>query len=135
MTTTARSASAVITGAILWALLWVGGAAIARAIWPDIIPAGARLDHTGALIGYLVLSVVISVLAGGVTARIAEGNMRAVYILAAIQLLLGLAIEVGGWHLAPAWYHIAFLVLLAPAILWGGRMGLRTARTTHVAVT
>lgn len=122
MASRARTAAAVAAGAVVWALLWVGGAALAGALWPDIIVPGQRLDHAGALAGYVVYSVLVSVAAGYLTARIARGRSRAVAMLAGLQLLLGLAIELSAWDKTPAWYHIVFLALLVPAIFFGGNL-------------
>ncbi len=122
MTNTARIAAAVIAGALVWAVLWVGGAAVAAALWPVIIEPGQRLEHSGALLSYIVYSVIVSVVAGYLAARIAQGRARAVGILAGIQLALGLAIELSAWDMTPAWYHIVFLALLVPALLFGGSL-------------
>jgi hypothetical protein len=126
MATKSRIAGAVLAGAVLWAVLWVGGAAIAQNIWSGILAPGQPVTHTGALLGYIAYSVLVSVASGYVTARIARGHLRAVHILAGIQLALGIAIEGAGWNLTPAWYHITFLVLLVPAIVFGGRMAADT---------
>jgi hypothetical protein len=134
MVTKSRIAAAVVTGAVLWAILWVGGAAIAQRIWPELIIPGQRLDHTGALLGYVAYSIIVSVISGYVTARIAAGT-RAVATLAAIQLALGIAIEGASWQLTPAWYHIVFLALLVPAILWGGSLARRTAPSAAAFAT
>jgi hypothetical protein len=128
MASQARTAAAVAAGAVVWALLWVGGAAIAGALWPDIILPAQRLDHAGALAGYLLYSVIVSVAAGYLTARIAQGTSPAVGMLAGIQLLLGLAIELSAWDKTPAWYHIVFLALLVPAILFGGNLWQRRSQ-------
>jgi hypothetical protein len=103
-------------------------------VWPDVIVAGQPLEHTGALLGYIAYSVIVSVISGYVTARIAAA-MRAVHILAAIQLLLGIAIEGSGWELAPAWYHIVFLALLVPAILFGGQLARSRSGTVRAVAT
>jgi hypothetical protein len=124
MITKTRMTMAVVAGAALWAVLWVGGAALAQRVWPEIIVAGQRLDHTGALLGYIAFSVIVSVISGYTTARVA-GAMRAVHVLATIQLVLGIVIEGTAWNLTPAWYHIVFLALLVPAIVLGGNFALR----------
>ena len=132
MTSKLRLGMAVLAGAVLWAVLWVGGAAVAAALWPEILAPGQPVSHTGALLGYIAYSVIVSVVSGYVTARIAHANMRAVYVLAGLQLVLGIAIETAGWALTPAWYHITFLALLVPAIVWGGRTGANATSVQHV---
>lgn len=135
MASKARTAVAVAAGAVVWALLWVGGAAIAGALWPDIIVAGQRLDHSGALVGYVLYSVIVSVVAGYLTARVARGTSPAVGILAALQLALGLAIELSAWDKTPAWYHIIFLALLVPAIVFGGNLWQRRSEQPPPAMS
>lgn len=82
------------------------------------------LTHVGILVSYIVYSVVLSVLAGLVTALAAgsERPMRAVAVLATLQLALGIVAEVSYWDLMPVWYHLVFLALVVPATLYGGTL-------------
>ena len=48
--------------------------------------------------------------------------MRAVWILAFVQLAIGIAVEASYWELMPVWYHLLFLALLIPATVYGGRL-------------
>jgi hypothetical protein len=120
----AKIALAVITGAIVWAALWVSGTMLLAAAWPAHVAADRSVSDPAALLVYIAYSVVLSVLAGYVCARVAgaSNRARAVAILAGLQLLLGIMIEASAWSLTPAWYHIIFLLLLVPATLYGGRL-------------
>ena len=123
MGTTGRVALGVIAGAVLWAVLWVGGTGAARAALPELLDPTQRLDHAGALLGLIVYSVVLSVAAGYVAAAVAATSaMRAVWILAVLQLAIGVAVEYSYWELMPVWYHLVFLALLVPATVYGGRL-------------
>jgi hypothetical protein len=118
-----RDLLAVGAGAVLWALLWVGGAQLVSAVFPALLPPGAPVTHTGVLLGLICYSVVLSVAAGYVTAALSAGSgVRAVRILGGLQLLLGIGFEVSAWSLTPVWYHFVFLVLLVPSILYGGHV-------------
>jgi hypothetical protein len=118
-----RDLLAVGAGAVLWAVLWVGGAQLVSAVYPALLPAGAPVTHTGMLLGLIGYSVVLSAAAGYVTAALSAGSGgRAVRILAGLQLLLGISFEVSAWSLTPVWYHFVFLVLLVPSILYGGHV-------------
>lgn len=118
-----RVALGVVAGAVLWAVLWVGGTGAARAALPELLDPTRRLDHVGALVGFIAYSVVLSVAAGYVAAAVAKASaMRAVWILAVLQLLIGIAVEASYWDLMPVWYHLAFLALLIPATVYGGRL-------------
>ncbi|HUF51451.1 MAG TPA: hypothetical protein VMN60_11485 [Longimicrobiales bacterium] len=90
------------------------------------------MSETAALLWYIAFSVVLSVAAGYVAAAAAGmGNAaRAAGILAALQLVLGIGVEVSSWGLTPVWYHVVFLALLVPATVYGGR--LRTGSAVEV---
>ena len=118
-----RNVLAVVAGVVLWSVLWVGGAQVAALMGAGVDVAGQSVTRTGALLGYIAFSVVLSVLAGYTTASAAGGSrMRAVHIAAGVLLLLGIGFEVSAWHLTPVWYHLVFLVLLVPAVVYGGRL-------------
>ena len=115
-----RTILAVLAGAVFWATFWVGGGVVAQRMWPNIIVAGERLDHVGALLGFISFSVLLSMAAGYITAAVEKGASRAVRILAGVQLALGLVFEVTAWQATPVWYHLVFLVAIVPATLLGG---------------
>lgn len=117
---------AVLAGAVVWAALWTGGTqaiSSALSLAPDEPITGA-----GVLLGYIVYSVLLSILAGFVTARVAGTRpMAAVWTLAIIQLAIGIFVEISYWGLMPVWYHLVFLALLVPATVYGGRLRERRA--------
>lgn len=117
-----RGILAVVAGAVLWAVLWVGGTAAAGAALGLV--AGEPVTDTATLLGYIAYSVVLSLLAGYVTAAVAGGAdaMTPVWWLAGVQLLLGIFFEVSAWSMTPVWYHLVFLALLVPSIVLGGRL-------------
>lgn len=116
-----RDVMAVVAGAVLWAVLWVGGSALAAPMLGVV--AGQPITDTGVLLGYIAYSVLLSILAGYTAAAVAgHAPMRPVRWLAGVQLLLGIVFEVSAWSLTPVWYHLVFLVLLVPAVLLGGRL-------------
>lgn len=116
-----RLALAVLAGAAVWAVLWNAGSLGAQAIFPEVLAPDRPITETLALLGYIAYSVVLSVLAGFVTA-VAAGRepMRAVWALAALQLGLGVVFEISYWSLMPVWYHLIFLALIVPATVYGG---------------
>lgn len=116
-----RPIVAVVTGAVVWAALWLGFNAVLPWVLPDVVIPGERLEHTPALAVLILYSVALSALAGFTTAAVAKtGPMRAVWALAALQLVLGIVAEASAWDLLPVWYHLVFLALLVPATLAGG---------------
>ena len=123
---TGRTILAVLAGAVVWAVLWVGGTQAAQAALPSVLGVGQPVTDTGALVGLIVYSVVLSMLAGYVAATIAARDpMRAVWALAVLQLVLGIGFEASAWNLTPVWYHIVFLALIIPATMYGGRLRVR----------
>ena len=123
---TGRTILAVLAGAVVWAVLWVGGTQAVQAALPSVLGVGQPVTDTGALVGLIVYSVVLSTLAGYVTATIAARDpMRAVWALAVLQLVLGIGFEASAWNLTPVWYHIVFLALIIPATMYGGRLRVR----------
>jgi hypothetical protein len=126
MATTGRAILAVIAGAVVWAVLWVGGTKAAGAAFPAVLPAGQPVTDSAALLGLIVYSVALSMLAGYVTATVASTRpMPAVWALAILQLVLGIGVEVSAWSLTPVWYHVVFLLLIVPATVYGGQLRAR----------
>lgn len=124
----------VIAGFIAWSIVWLGSDQVLQAVWPNWIGAYAQSgekalinntdfvpDASIALI-HLARSIVTSLIAGFITALIAGENRRSTLILGIILLLFGAAVEIFAWKLAPAWYHIIFLILLIPMTIAGGRL-------------
>jgi hypothetical protein len=117
---------AVLAGAVVWATLWVGGTQALQSAVPSLLAMGQPVTNAGALIGLILYSVALSVLAGYVTAAVAPRDpMPAVKALAILQLLLGIGFELSAWSLTPLWYHLVFLALIVPATVYGGRLRVR----------
>ncbi len=134
MATSGRATLAVVAGAAVWAVLWIGGTRGGQAAFPDLLREGQPVTHAGILAALIGYSVALSLLAGFVTAA-AGGRepLPAVWALAVLQLLLGIIAEASYWSLMPVWYHVVFLTLVVPATVSGGL--LRTRRTGGVGGT
>ena len=129
-----RMLIAVIAGAVVWAVLWIGGTQGLQAAFPETLAPDRPVSHTGFLLTYIGYSVLLSLLAGWVTAAVqGQRPMPAVWILAALQLTLGIIAEVSYWSLVPVWYHVVFLALVVPATVYGGTLRARrvVARTSE----
>ena len=134
MGSTGRAILAILAGAAVWPALWVGGTQAAQAAFPSVLAAGQPVTHVGALLGLILYSLLLSMLAGYVTAAVANRNpMPAVWALAVLQLVLGVIAEVSAWSMTPAWYHVVFLALIVPATVYGGLLRV-TRRRAHAAV-
>ena len=51
---TGRTILAVLAGAVVWAVLWVGGTQAAQAALPSVLAVGQPVTDTGALVGLIV---------------------------------------------------------------------------------
>jgi len=117
-----RAILAVLSGMISWALLWNLGTTAAQQTYPETLSPDQPITHAGALAGYIAYSVVVSGIAGFVTATVGRGWMVLVWILALVHLALGIVAEASYWNLMPVWYHVVFLLLVVPATIAGGRL-------------
>jgi hypothetical protein len=125
-----RAILAVIAGAAVWSVLWIGGTQALTAMMPDTLRQGEPITASGVLVGLIVYSVALSILAGWTTAAVASRNpMPAVWGLAVLQLALGIGFQASAWNLMPIWYHVIFLALLVPATVYGGHVRARRAIT------
>jgi hypothetical protein len=130
-----RAILAVLAGAAVWAALWIGGTQAAQAVFPSVFVRGQPVTHIGVLLGLILYSLPLSILAGYVTAAVAAKNpMPVVWALAVVQLIFGIIAETSAWNLTPVWYHVVFLVLVVPATVYGGLIRVRR-RQTQAAYT
>lgn len=131
MAQTGRAVGAVVVGAMVWAALWIGGNRVTQLAFPGIADPTQPLRHLGLLVGYIGYSVILSILAGWVTGVVrGRDPMTAVWVLAVLQLGLGIVAEVANWALLPVWYHLVFLALLVPSTLWGGLIARNRGQVT-----
>lgn len=122
-----KSLMAVLLPVVAWGVLWVGGNALGGQLMAGSVSADGIPQGTGLLLGFVVYSVLLSLFAGWMCARIAPARKtRHVTVLAIVQLLIGIAVQSGVWNQMPVWYHLLFLALVVPAHLIGGRLGSAT---------
>jgi len=118
----------IVVGYAVWTAIWLGGNALLFREAASVVQGGEAYTHVPGLAGILLLSIACSVAAGAVTAAIARSRAGAAVLVMAILLLVtGVGVQIGVWHLMPAWYHLAFLALLVPVSLAGGRLAPKTA--------
>ena len=73
----------------------------------------------GMMAARLSMAAVTSLIAGAAVGLVAPGNKRAPWILGAVLLIVFIPIHISIWHALPVWYHLTFLVPLAPTIALG----------------
>ena len=117
-----RAVLGVILGYTVWTVLWLLGNAMFFAEAAEVVESGQPYTAIGGLLGVIALSIICSLAARFTAARIGGGHPRAVLVMAGLLLATGIAVQAGVWSLMPAWYHLAFLVLIVPVAVIGGRM-------------
>ncbi|MGA7712020.1 MAG: hypothetical protein WCA81_08970 [Rhizomicrobium sp.] len=113
----------VIAGLVAWAAivtllnwglrLWLPGyAAVEHAMQFTLAMKIARLS----------MAAVTSLAAGAVIRAIAPANRWAPWIAGLVLLILFLPSHVYLWNKFPLWYHLTFLLTLAPLMALGARL-------------
>ena len=124
----------IVVGFIAWSILWVGSDQLLAVLSPAWYGAHQAAfdkamfnkepftpDNTIVIL-HLVRSVIISIMSGFLAAVIARGNRNAPLGLGILLLAVGVLFEVMAWNYLPIWYHLAFLALLVPMTILGGRL-------------
>ena len=117
------SIASVAAGNLAGAVLWIGCNAILAGLYPETLGGAARIENLQLLLLMLFYSVSIS-LAGGFFTAFLAGRREVQHALAGglVQLALAAAVQTANWALLPLWYHAAFLLLLVPGTVAGGRL-------------
>lgn len=119
----ARTIFSVIAGNLSWTILWLTFNAILATINPQIGDGNTPISSIPLLLLILGYSVIISIVAGYITALIATHNqLKHVLALGILQLSMGIFFQSQAWHLLPIWYHLSFLALLIPGNIFGGQL-------------
>ncbi|HEY2895996.1 MAG TPA: hypothetical protein VGJ12_02580 [Gemmatimonadaceae bacterium] len=113
----------VVAGFILWSVLWLSLNQLLLLLGIMSPHVTEPMADAKPLLLLLVGSVLISLMSGYVTARIA-GVAWALPAAALGVLLLatGVFVQLKLWYLIPLWYHLSFLLLLIPMTLLGARL-------------
>lgn len=129
-----RIISGIIIGFIIWSVLWIGSDMILMSVLSDWygkhhkeLEAAVNnktpfMSDSIILIIGLIRSVVFSIVSGYLGTLIAKENSKSTLGLGILLLAFGLFIQSIYWNYAPLWYHIAFLVLLIPMTILGGKL-------------
>ena len=118
-----RSILSVVTGVVVWGVLWVGTGFGLHAAMPDRLTEDMTTRDPVPLVIFLGVSIILSVLAGYLCATIAGRKMLLhVTVLGILQLLIGIMFQSGVWDAMPLWYHLSFLAMVIPGHLAGGWM-------------
>jgi hypothetical protein len=115
-----RSVFAVITGFVVWLVVATLGDFLIRAMLTGYAAAEPSMAFTlTMLLARLTLGLVSSVVAGFACSAMARGKVGASYVFAIALVLCFLPMHYNVWSKFPPWYHLTFLVTLAPLVLLG----------------
>jgi hypothetical protein len=115
-----RTIVGIITGLVAWAVivtamdwglrLWLPGY---RQAEPTLLfPLGMKIAR-------LVMAAITSLAAGAVVRTIAPASRAAPWIVGLIAVASFVPAHVQLWHRFPLWYHLTFLLTLAPLVALG----------------
>lgn len=129
-----RTVGAILAGLVTWAVVVTLLNFGLRAMTPGYHAAEATLQFTPAMkAGRLIEAALTSVAAGAMVALIAPTNKWAPWLVGLIVLAMFLPAHLKLWHMFPVWYHLSFLVPLAPLVALGSAI-VRNARATRPVV-
>src|SRR6266567_9495738 len=118
-----RTLLSIVAGLVAWTVIVTLLNFGLRAAIPDYHAAEATLQFTMAMkIGRLSEAALTSVAAGAVVGWIAPSRRWAPWAVGLIVLAMFLPVHVSIWNKFPAWYHLAFLVPLAPLVVLGASL-------------
>ena len=114
-----RSVLAVMIAVITWFIVATIGNWILRVVLPGYSAVEATMNFTLAMmVCRLLLGLVSSLCAGFVCGAIAR-NRVAAKVAASVMVILFLPVHYMIWAKFPIWYHLFFLITLAPTMLIG----------------
>jgi hypothetical protein len=118
-----RAASSVVVGFVVWFVTATLANLLLRALMPTYTAAEASMAFTLAMqLARLLVGFLSSLVAGFACAYLARGSRRPIYALAAIMVVFFLPVHYNLLAKFPIWYHVVFLVTLAPLIILGGTL-------------
>jgi hypothetical protein len=110
-----RTIASILAGLVTWALVVTLLNFGLRAAIPGYHSAEATLQFTMAMkLGRLLEAAISSIAAGAVVGAIAPSARWAPWAVGLIILAIFLPVHVKLWHAFPVWYHLSFLLPLAP---------------------
>jgi hypothetical protein len=100
-----------------------------RHVLPDYVTAEPALALTlTMMIARLSIAVVTSLAAGAIVRAIAPASRLAPWIVGLVMLAPFLPVHIQIGSRLPLWYHLFFLITLAPLVALGARLRLRGGR-------
>jgi len=115
-----RAVIAFIVGLLTWGVVVSLIDRVLRLSLAGYAAAEPKLAFTlGMMTARLTMAAATSLAAGAVVGAIAPASKRTPWAVGLVLLAVFVPVHVGLWHAFPIWYHLAFLVPLAPLIAAG----------------
>lgn len=115
-----RTVASIVAGLAAWAVIVTLLNFGLRIGLPGYHAAEATLQFTMAMkVGRLTEAALASLAAGAVIGWIAPEKKWAPWVVGLLILAIFVPVHVGLWSKFPVWYHLAFLVPLAPLVALG----------------
>jgi hypothetical protein len=128
-----RTIAGIIAGLVAWAAIVTILNFGLRAVIPAYHAAEATLQFSPAMkAGRLIEAALTSVAAGAIVGLIAPSRRWAPWAVGLLILAMFLPVHVNLWNKFPVWYHLTFLVPLAPLVALGAYLAaIRGRRATR----
>jgi hypothetical protein len=131
-----RTITSIVAGAVAWGVIVTVLNFGLRAALPGYHAAEATLQFTLAMkFGRLVEAALASIGAGVVVGWIEPLKKWAPWAVGLIILAMFLPVHISLWSRFPVWYHLAFLVPLAPLVAVGASLVRSVGGTARNAAT
>jgi hypothetical protein len=115
-----RAILAFVVGLLTWVIVVSLIDRVLRLSLAGYAAAEPKFSFTlGMMAARLAMAAVTSLIAGIVVGAIAPASKRTPWILGLVLLAVFIPIHVSLLHVFPIWYHVTFLVTLAPLIALG----------------
>ena len=119
-----RNAAGIVAGLVAWVLI-VTVLNFGLRLWlPGYVQAEPGMGFTLTMkVARLAIAVLTSVAAGALVHAIVPTSRWAPWIVGLALLVLFVPEHIHLWDRFPIWYHLTFLVTLAPLVVLGARLG------------
>jgi hypothetical protein len=105
----------ILAGVAVGLLIGTLGFYFLRATWHDYAVAEPDMNFFFSMqLARLAVGAACPICGGWIAALVADGNSKAAWILGVVLLLMFIPIHYGIWDRLPIWYHLVFLLTLAP---------------------
>ena len=121
-----RAILAFLAGLVTWVLVVSVLDRILRLTIEGYAAGEPTMTFTlGMMTARLTIAIITSVVAGAVVGWIAKSNTRVAWVLGVVLVAVFIPSHVHFYDRFPIWYHLTFLVTLAPLIAAGSWLALR----------